>query len=108
MNKKISVTILTFALFLAAKIQSAENLSRADQLFSACQAGVYQIRVIDKSSGKKSCIGSGFSVNADGLFATNYHVVSDFVMEPKRFRLEYAAHNGATGPLRLLDIDVGP
>lgn len=104
MNKKIPVPLLF--LLLAAKILSAENLTRADQLFSTCNSNVYQIRVIDKSSGKKSTIGSGFSVSNDGLFATNYHVVSDFVMEPKRYRLEYVAQNGTIGPLRLLDIDV--
>jgi hypothetical protein len=98
--------ILPLLLFLAAYAFAAEPVTRADALFLAHQSCVYQIRVIDKSSGKKSSIGSGFSVSANGLFATNYHVVSDFVMEPGRYRLEYIAHDGATGPLRLLDIDV--
>jgi serine protease Do len=78
----------------------------ADELFSAFQQRVFQIRVIDNCSGKKSAIGSGFSISNDGLFATNYHVVSDAVIEPQRYRLEYVAFDGRTGPLRTLDIDV--
>lgn len=78
----------------------------ANELFSAFQQRVFQIRIIDKSSGKKSAIGSGFAINGNGMFATNYHVVSDIVIEPKRFRLEYVSSSGRTGPLRVLDIDV--
>jgi S1-C subfamily serine protease len=98
------------ALFLIAlPIRAAEKQApghTANELFSAFQQRVFQIRVIDKSSGKKSAIGSGFSISENGLFATNYHVVSDVVIEPKRYRLEYVASNGHTGPLRILDIDV--
>jgi serine protease Do len=79
---------------------------RASELFSMLQERVFQIRVIDKSSGKKSTIGSGFSIDSSGLFATNYHVVSEVVIEPKRYRLEYVAFDGRTGPLTLMDIDV--
>jgi serine protease Do len=91
----------------AAKPRKATPASEhASELFSALQKRVFQIRVIDKSTGKKSTIGSGFAVSAKGLFATNYHVVSDLVGEPKRYRLEYIAFDGASGPLTILDIDV--
>jgi serine protease Do len=102
MNNRIPLLLF----FLFADVFSALPPVRANEFFSAYHTCVYQIRVIDKSSGKKSCIGSGFAVSANGLFATNYHVVSDFVMEPGRYRLEYIAQSGATGPLRLLDVDV--
>ena len=78
----------------------------SNDFFSEFQQSVFQIRVIDNTSGKKSAIGSGFSLSADGLIATNYHVVSDVVIEPSRFRLEYVAPDGRTGPLKVLDIDV--
>lgn len=78
----------------------------ANELFTAFQQRVFQIRVIDNSSGKKSAIGSGFSISADGLFATNYHVVANVVTEPKRYRLEYVAYDGRVGSLHIRDIDV--
>ena len=86
--------------------KTATTTGHASELFSVFQERVFQIRVIDKSSGKKSAIGSGFSIDSNGLFATNYHVVSDLVIEPDRYRLEYVDFDGATGPLTLRDIDV--
>ena len=45
-------------------------------------------------------------MTADGLALTNYHVVSQFALDPKTYRLEYLAPDGARGPLQLLAIDV--
>jgi serine protease Do len=102
----IMIPVIMLAAGAAARGKVAPAAGQASELFSALQERVFQIRVIDKSSGKKSAIGSGFTIDSSGLFATNYHVVSDLVIEPKRYRLEYVAHNGATGPLTLRDIDV--
>ncbi|MGA2508005.1 MAG: serine protease [Chitinispirillaceae bacterium] len=102
-NAAIAVFIIASVIGAAAKKTTGHT---ANELFSAFQQRVFQIRVIDKSSGKKSAIGSGFSITGNGLFATNYHVVSDVVIEPKRYRLEYVDFNGHIGPLRILDIDV--
>lgn len=62
--------------------------------------------MIDRASGDKSSIGSGFQISKDGHLATNFHVVSSYVHEPKKFRLEYVYHDGSTGDIELLDIDV--
>jgi len=102
---------LVSAIFIGVLFPEAGNAAKhagggANEFFSASQKQVFQVRVIDNSSGKKFAIGSGFSVSADGLIATNYHVVSDAVIEPGRFRLEYVASDGRTGPLRVLDVDV--
>ena len=102
--------ILVFIINLQTPAAAAEKKQArrhtANELFSAFQERVFQIRVIDNSSGKKSAIGSGFSISGDGLFSTNYHVVADVVIEPKRYRLEYVAYDGPIGSLRILDIDV--
>jgi hypothetical protein len=107
-EKTPSVAILFLALvpLVALSAPAERPPDPAGKLFSTFQQCVFQIRVIDNTSGKKSTIGSGFSVSSRGLFATNYHVVAELVQEPKRFRLEYVASSGRTGPLRLLDIDV--
>ena len=67
---------------------------------------VYQIRVASPKAGSKSAIGSGFQVSADGLIATNYHVISGYVQSPDKNRIEYRSQDGGTGALRLLDFDV--
>jgi hypothetical protein len=67
---------------------------------------IYQVRVIDLASGSRSSLGSGFRVGGDGLLATNFHVVAEFVHDPQRFRLEYAGHDDRTGALMVRDVDV--
>src|SRR5262249_1712085 len=41
--------------------------------------------------------GSGFAVAARGVFLTNWHVVSEAVLYPEKYRLEYRTPTGATG-----------
>ncbi|MDG1905863.1 MAG: serine protease [Arenicella sp.] len=74
--------------------------------FSEYYDQIYQVRVFSPEAGSKSSIGSGFQVTADGLIATNYHVVSDFVQRPEKHQVEYRSHTGETGSLELLDFDV--
>ncbi|WP_237067040.1 S1C family serine protease [Microbulbifer guangxiensis] len=77
-----------------------------EQLYSDYRGALYQIRLIEKSSNSKAGLGSGFQISADGLVATNYHVVADAVSEPEKYRLEYLSVDGVEGSLSLLDIDV--
>jgi hypothetical protein len=67
---------------------------------------IVQIRTLLQAAGRQSSIGSGFLVSAEGLAITNYHVVSRFALDPRTYRLEYLAPDGARGPLKLLAIDV--
>lgn len=78
----------------------------AEQLFASHKQSIFQIRVIELATGNKAAIGSGFLVDSTGHIATNFHVVSNFVHQPKRYRLEFATVDGATGELELIDIDV--
>ncbi|MBK7170152.1 MAG: trypsin-like peptidase domain-containing protein, partial [Gammaproteobacteria bacterium] len=81
---------------------------RAEDLFARSAAAVVQIRVIDRGrlDNKSKGIGSGFQVGDDGVFATNFHVVSEFAHKPQRYHLEYLGRDGVAVPLKLLDIDV--
>ncbi|MDR1529652.1 MAG: serine protease [Burkholderiales bacterium] len=78
----------------------------AEQIFSRAQPRLLQIRTLLKTAQKQSSIGSGFLVNADGLAITNYHVVSQYALEPNTYQLEYVAADGSKGKLFLYAIDV--
>ncbi|MBC7984046.1 MAG: trypsin-like peptidase domain-containing protein, partial [Candidatus Obscuribacterales bacterium] len=67
---------------------------------------VVQIRGFFGESQSDAFHGSGFAATADGLIVTNYHVVSDAVLYPKQYRLEYLAHDGRSGKLRIHAIDI--
>lgn len=82
----------------------AENNSST--IYSDVEQSVYQVRVINHQTGKKTAIGSGFVVAQPDIIATNYHVVSTFVNDPEAFELDYLSTSGNTGKLQLLAVDV--
>jgi hypothetical protein len=88
----------------SALAQGSEQAAR--DLFRELSPAVVQVRLIDKASGDKSSIGSGFQIRDDGLLVSNYHVVAEYVQAPERFRIEYYDSSGGRGVLTLLDIDV--
>ena len=81
--------------------------STAETVYAAARPHLLQIRTIVEAAGRQYVIGSGFVVSVDGLAITNYHVVSQYALEPQTYRLEYALADGSTGKLDLLAIDVG-
>jgi S1-C subfamily serine protease len=80
--------------------------SAAERIYEAARPRLLQVRTIVADSDKQSTLGSAFVVSADGLAITNYHVVSQYALEPETYRLEYAGADGSHGGLTLLAVDV--
>ncbi len=99
----MKVVISLLLLLLSSFSHSAEQ---AEQIFNQLAPSLYQIRLIDKASGEKSSIGSGFQITADGLIATNYHVVSGFARYPHKYQLEYLDNQGNKAELTLESVDI--
>lgn len=93
------------ALWLALGIGPA-LAQDARELFSQHRNLIYQIRVIELASGKQAALGSGFRVSADGLVVTNYHVISEILRDPDRFRLQAVAFDQTQIDAVLMNFDV--
>ena len=91
-------------LLLAAS--AANAASEARSVFDRAAANVYQILIIEAESGNKSAIGSGFQLADTDLIATNFHVISDALHKPEKYRIEFLDDRGRRGEAALLDFDV--
>lgn len=100
---------LTFgALFqlVYAQDQTLVEPLESKAIYQLHEDKVFQIRVLNRETGKKSSIGSGFIVSDGRQVATNFHVISQIVSEPERFYISYLSKDGNTGELKLLGLDV--
>lgn len=102
--KKVLLLILVLVVHTLSTSAYAE-LDTAN-IYTNVEKSVYQIRVLNKETGKKSSIGSGFVVSKNDILATNYHVVSEYINDPDVFSLEFLSTSGKTGPLELVDFDI--
>ncbi len=94
------------ALALVALLEPAAAADAgADQVFAQHKDQVVQIRVLDASSGSQASVGSGFMVSDAGHVMTNYHVVSQLIHRPERYRAEIVHADHYKSPLTLLDFD---
>lgn len=97
-------------LFIAMLLALCWPLARAsavsEALFAAHRGSVFQIRLVDISANEKTSLGSGFRVGPDGMVATNYHVISDGVYEPDRYRIEAVDDSKIRHTMHLRAIDI--
>ncbi|MEO8676124.1 MAG: serine protease, partial [Casimicrobiaceae bacterium] len=80
--------------------------SAAESVYAAARPRLLQIRTLVDRADRQASLGSGLIVTADGLALTNYHVVSQYALEPLTYRLEYVAPDGSRGSLKLQAIDI--
>lgn len=100
--------ILLLCVFVLSNLGSVTNAADQDaaKLFAQYKNRIFQIRLIDLEADKKSGLGTGFLVAQKDLIATNFHVISEMINKPGKYRLEYLDEEGQKGRLTLLDVDV--
>ena len=94
----------TFAQSPAASLSAPSPAGQ--RLFDAARDKLVQIRILTRAGSAQSTVGSGFLIAADGTALTNYHVISQLVLEPQRYRAEYVRVDGKRGAVDLLGFDV--
>ena len=74
---------------------SAASVSASGQrIYDETRAKLLQVRTLLKEQDSQASVGSGFVMAAEGLAITNYHVVSQFALQPERYRLSYTMAEG--------------
>lgn len=81
------------------------HAAETQDVFKRFQNRIVQIRILEASSGSRVALGSGFSVSRSGEIVTNYHVVSELVHKPAKYRAEIIYFDGHASPLKLLNFD---
>ena len=103
----VVIVVASPATALAQQSQpAAEPRAVTSTVFSRYSDRILKIQIIETSSNAKRAIGTGFFVSADGLMLTNYHVISDRVMEPGANRVEVVAADGIAHPVEVIAVDV--
>ncbi len=90
----------------AASVSANEGGDNTAGIFERYAGASVKIRVVDEASGAKSVIGTGFFVNGDGYLVTNYHVISAWVHDPEKYRVEFVDRDKNSHRLQVLNIDV--
>jgi len=80
--------------------------SAAQKLYSSAKADLLQVRSLLKSGRTQSSVGSGFLIGNSNLVVTNYHVVSQFALDPDNYTGEWVDTGGQRGNVELLAVDV--
>jgi serine protease Do len=75
------------------------------RIYERIRPQLIQVRTLLKTQDSQSSVGSGFLVDDAGHLVTNYHVVSQYALQPSRHRLVYATVDGQQGALELLAFD---
>ncbi len=77
----------------------------SESAYARLKPSLFTIEVHSGNREAKSSLGSGYLVSADGLVATNYHVVAPFIQDPLRNQLRARSEAGET-PLSLVQFDL--
>jgi serine protease Do len=108
MKRVVCAAVFSLIAVLSLPILSVaeEMLPETEKIFGKYSDRVVKIQVVEKDSGAKVVIGSGFFVDPHGHIITNYHVISKLILHPGRYRAELVEPAGTTRALFVIGIDV--
>ncbi len=98
--------LIVTSLLLAGSFALPASAMESKKIYQLNEDRVFQVRVLNRETGKKFSIGSGFVVGDGSQIATNYHVISQVILEPELFYVSYVGKDGLGGELKLLGLDV--
>ena len=104
----LGITLLLSGASIAAPVKpvpESEKPESARKVFEQSRSRIYQIRTLTVDGGAQNSTGSGFLVEKDGLIATNWHVISDYILDPGRYRLEAIRTDGRKIEVNVVAID---
>jgi serine protease Do len=104
--RAFSLLLIGASIYAGPAWAAPDASSAAEDIYASAPPRLLQLRTLVADAGRQISIGSGFLVSADGLAVTNYHVVSQVVLEPRTYRLEYAAADGSHGDVHVLGVDL--
>ena len=90
----------------AASAPEASITGTGQRIYERTRPRLLQVRTLLKTQDSQSSVGSGFLIDDQAHLITNYHVISQYALQPERHRLVYATVDGAQGALELLAFDV--
>jgi S1-C subfamily serine protease len=91
----------------SAPAGSESGLTGAGQrIYERTRPLLLQVRTLLKTQDSQASVGSGFLAGDEGHLVTNFHVVSQYALQPSRYRLVYVTVDGRQGALQLLAFDV--
>jgi serine protease Do len=88
------------------KTSDAPLTGIGQRIYERTRPLLLQVRTLLKTQDSQSSVGSAFLVGDGDYLVTNYHVVSQYALQPSRYRLVYATVDGKQGALQLLAFDV--
>lgn len=112
-----NIALALLGLMLSTPVSAQMQLTRneavpaatsqsAREVLDRVRPSLIQIKGFFGSNTAQAFHGTGFAVAPGGRFMTNYHVVSEQVQHPGKYRLEYRTAEGKTGSVKVLAVDV--
>jgi hypothetical protein len=90
---------------LLLAVAASQAPATPEGAYARLKPSLFTIEIHSGNREAKSSLGSGYLVSADGLIATNYHVVASFIDDPVRNQLRAKGETGDY-PLTLVQFDL--
>jgi serine protease Do len=101
----LAIPVMGALLLHAAPLPAQESRTVTSGVFQRYAEQIVKIEVVETGSAARVSLGTGFFVDDDGTVVTNYHVISEYVHDPERHRIELM-HASGTVPLTVRAVDV--